>query len=233
VIAPPAGDVLHKPLAALVSIYGAPSAAASRDDGQHIVFSGDGASVDAIVDDDATVHAVELTFPAGTPYAASVDGAQHRLVFGVTTSTGARDEMFASAETDGANFRTFRRDAGSDIVLRFDAQTQRLARVVVGDRATLLRLGYEPDPAPLQHRFPYAAPVLRKTAVPDGTGPQATVVRLDLDRTGAVTNAAVVVPSADASFDRALPARLAHDLYVPAKLAGRALGASVFREVRH
>lgn len=232
-IAPPAADLLHKPLAALVGVLGTPASAASRDDGQHVVFARDGATVDAVVDDDAVVHALALSFPPGTPYDARVDGAPHRVLFGVTTSAQARDELAASAETDGADFRTFRRDADSDVVLRFDPRSARLAQIVVGDRAALLRLGYEPDPTPLQARFPYAAPVLRRSAVADGAGPDATVVRLDLDRRGAVTRVAVVVPSGDAAFDRALAMRLMHDTYVPAKLGGRAIGASVFREVRH
>ncbi len=232
-IAPPAAELLHKPVAALVSAYGTPSAALSRDDGQHIVFAQDGATIDAIVDDDATIHAVELTFPAGTPYGATLEGTAHRFVFGVTTSNGARDELSTSALTDGANFRTFRRDADSDLVMLFDAQSSRLAHVLVGDRATLLRLGYEPDPMPVQQRFPYAAPALRKTAVPDGTGPYATVVRLDLDRGGDVTKVSVVVASDDVAFDQRLTVRLAHDVYIPAKLGGRAIGASVFREIRH
>ena len=69
--------------------------------------------------------------------------------------------------------------------------------------------------------------------VADGTGTKATVVRLDLDRGGGVKNVALVVPSDDAAFDQQLVAKIAHDAYVPAKLGGRSIGASVYREVRH
>jgi hypothetical protein len=44
---------------------------------------------------------------------------------------------------------------------------------------------------------------------------------------------AIVVPSTDAAFDASLVKRMATDVYIPAKLSGRAIGASVFREVRH
>jgi len=233
VIPPPASEVLHGPVAALVQRCGAPTAAASRDDGQHVVFRSGGATLDAIVDDHATVHAIELTFPDGTPYATTVEGTPHRFVFGETTSNAARDELSASAETDGANFRTFRRDAGSDLVLVFDARTSALAHVIVGDRATLLRLGYVPDPSPVQQRFPYVAPVLRHTAVPDGSGPRATIVRVDVDRRGGVRDVAVMIGSGDPAFDAGLPARLAHDRYAPATLAGRAIAAGALREMRH
>jgi hypothetical protein len=232
-IAPPAPDVLHRPLAALVRAYGAPASVATRDDGQHVVFGDADSTVNAVVDDDATIHAVDLAFPAGTRYAVELDGKPHTLTFGTTTSQAARDELAADAETDGANFRVFRRSADSSLVLVFDPKTSALAHVVVGDRATLLRLGYLTDPTPNQVRFPFTAPVLRRTSVAEGSGTRATVLRLDLDRGGVVRKVAVVVPSDDAAFDQQLVVRLGADAYAPAKLGGRAIGASVLREVRH
>ena len=232
-IAPPAADLLHRPLAALVRAYGAPASVATRDDGQHVVFGEPSASVSVIVDDDATIHALDLAFPAGTTYKLEVDGKPHTLTFGTTTSLGARDELAADAETEGANFRVFRRTADSDAVLIFDAKTSKLAHVVVGDRATLLRMGYLADPTPIQSRFPFSAPVLRHTDVQDGSGSQATVLRLDLDRGGVVRKVSVVIASEDAAFDQKLVAQLGRDTYAPAKLGGRAIGASVLREVRH
>jgi hypothetical protein len=233
VIAPPAIDLLHRPLAALVRTYGAPASVASRDDGQHVVFGDASANVVAIVDDEATIHAVDFAFPAGTTYALDVDGKPHTFTFGKTTSLGARDELAADAETEGTNFRVFRRSADSGIVLVFEPKTALLAHVVVGDRATLLRLGYLADPRPDQNRFPFTAPKLKHTDVADGSGPQATVLRLDLDRRGIVRSVSVLLASDDAAFDRTLVTRLSQDAYAPAKLGGRAIGASVFREVRH
>ena len=232
-IAPPAVDLLHRPLAALVRAYGAPASVATRDDGQHIVFGDAAASISAIVDDDATIHAVDLAFPAGTTYALEVDGKTHTFTFGTTTSLGARDELAADAETVGASFRVFRRSADSGIVLVFDPASSTLTHVVMGDRATLLRLGYLADPRPTQNRFPFTAPVLKHSGVADGTGSRATVLRLDLDRSGSVRNVVVIVASDDAGFDQQLVARLARDAYAPAKLGGRSIGASVLREVRH
>ena len=115
----------------------------------------------------------------------------------------------------------------------FDSATGMLSRVVLGDRGALLRLGYLTDPQPLQERFPYAAPVLRPSGVAEGSGPKATVLRLDLDRGGVVRKVVVVVASGDAAFDDELVQRLGRDAYAPAKLGGRSIGASVYREVRH
>jgi hypothetical protein len=230
--APPI-EILHRPLAALVRSYGVPASVASRDDGQHVVFQDGAATLSALVDDDATVHAVDVALPPGSVFPLLVDGTTHRLVYGTTTSAGARDELAADAETDGANFRVFRVGAEDDAVLIFDGVGQTLTHVVVGDRGALLRLGYLTDPRPQQIRFPFVAPKLRRSAVPDGSGERATIVRLDLDRGGVVANVAVIVPSGDTAFDGALTERLTHDVYVPAKLSGRPIGASVYREVRH
>ncbi len=229
----PAADVLHRPVAALVRAYGVPASVASRDDGQRFVFGEGPATVTAVVDDEATVHAVDVALPAGTPYTLALDGTPHRLTFGVTTSLAARDELAADAENEGASFRVFRLGAGADAVLVFDAATGTLSRVVLGDRGALLRLGYLTDPQPVQQQFPYAAPKLRRSDVGEGSGAKATVLRLDLDRGGVVRKVALVVPSGDAAFDDELVQRLGRDAYAPAKLGGRAIGASVYREVRH
>lgn len=231
---PPAVDLLHRPIAALVRQYGVPTSVATRDDGQRFVFADASANVTAIVDDDAAVRALDLAFPSGTSYSVILeDGKPHPLVFGQTTSLAARDALATEAETEGTNFRVFRRSPESDVVLVFEAKTQTLSHVVVGDRAALLRLGYLADPTPIQQRFPYSAPVLRRSTVESGSGTKATVLRLDVDRGGVVRNVAIVVPSDDATFDAALAQKLGSDSYAPAKLGGRAIGASVYREVRH
>src|SRR6202022_2233162 len=106
-----------------------------------------------------TIHAVDLAFAPGTAYTLDVQGKPHTVTFGKTTSLGARDELAADAETEGPNFRVFRRSGDSGIVLVFDPKTSVLTHVVAGDRATLLRLGYLVDPTPTQTRFPFTAPV--------------------------------------------------------------------------
>jgi len=232
-IPPPIAELLHRPVAALVRTYGAPASVATRDDGQHVTFADAAGSVVAIVDDDATIHAVDLAFPAGTTYTIDVQGKPHTVTFGTTTSLAARDELAVDAETEGPNFRVFRRSGDSGVVLVFDAKASTLTHVVAGDRATLLRLGYLTDPTPTQTRFPFTAPVLKHTDVADGAGTRATVVRLDLDRGGVVRKVAVVIASDDKTFDDQLVARVARDAYAPAKLGGRPIGASVWREVRH
>jgi hypothetical protein len=233
VIAPPVAELLHRPIAALVRSYGAPASVATRDDGQHVTFGDAAGSIVAIVDDEATIHAVDLAFPAGTSYAIDVQGKPHTITFGKTTSLGARDELAVDAENEGPNFRVFRRSGDSGVVLVFDAKSSMLTHVVAGDRATLLRLGYLTDPTPTQIRFPFTAPVLKHTDVADGSGARATVVRIDLDRGGVIRKVVVMIPSDDKAFDDQLVARFGRDAYAPAKLGGRPIGASVWREVRH
>lgn len=232
--APPVERLLHAPLLALVQAYGPPQSARTRDDGSHVVFADGAARIDAVVDDAGDVHAVDLAFPPGTGYALDLDdGAAHPLVFGTTTSLGARDALASDAETEGADFRVFKRDADSDAVLVFDAATQTLSHVVVGDRATLVRLGYVRSSIPGSPIFPFRAPVLQHSALASGSGARATVLQLEVDRLGAVQQVRVVVPSGDAAFDDAA-VRMAHaDVYAPATLSGRPIGAGVLREVRH
>ena len=232
-IAPPAIDLLHRPVAALVRAYGTPVSVASRNDGQHVVFGDASGTLDAVVDDEGTVHAFALSAPAGTPYTLTFEGVAHTLTFGTTTSLAARDELAVDAENEGANFRVFRRGAGTIVVLVFDAKTTALASAIVGDRATLLRLGYLVDPQPTQSAFPYIAPKLRHTALDDGAGARATVLRLDLDRSGVVRRVAVLIASGDDAFDAQAVKKLGDERYAPAQLGGRAIGASVLREVRH
>jgi len=217
-------EILHRPLTAIVHQLGVPASIATKDDGQHVTFVADGATLDAVIgDDDATVHAFDLAEPPGTRYAIDVEGVSHTLIFGSTASLAARDELAADAETEGPNFRVFRRGAESAYVLVFDRTTATLSHVVIGDRATLLRLGYLRDPQPTQPQFRFTAPALRRSAVADGSGTQATIVRI----------VSIVVPSPDPAFDAALSTRLAGDAYLPARLSGRPIGASVFREIRH
>ena len=73
----------------------------------------------------------------------------------------------------------------------------------------------------MQQRFPFAAPVLRRSDVREGSGAQATVLRLDLDRARRrAQRRGRASPSDDAAFDRELAARLGHDAYAPGE-AGR------------
>jgi outer membrane biosynthesis protein TonB len=58
-------------------------------------------------------------------------------------------------------------------------------------------------------------------------------VRIDLDRGGVIRKVVVMIPSDDKAFDDQLVARFGRDAYAPAKLGGRPIGASVWREVRH
>jgi len=226
-------EILHRPLPAIVHQYGIPASVATKDNGQHVTFIADGATLDAVIgDEDAAVHAFDLAEPPGTRYAIEVDGVSHTLIFGTTTSLGTRDELAADAETEGTNFRVFRRGAESAFVLVFDRATATLSHVVIGDRATLLRLGYLSAPQPTQPQFLFTAPKLRRSNVADGSGAQATIVRIDLDRGGIVRGVSVVLASGDPAFDTALSARLAGDAYAPARLSGRPIGASVFREIR-
>jgi hypothetical protein len=210
---------LAAPVAALVRRCGAPARVASRDDGHHFTFLDEGATVDALVDPDRDiVRALDVRAPA--PQALQAFAA------------AAGGPALADTDLTFATSRAYRLDEARELVLVFDAQMDHLTRVAIGERTALQRLGIIPLPID-QPPFPYAAPVLKHSALADGAGTQATVVRIDVDRYGIVRNVAVVVASNDPAFDATLAARLGDDTYVPARLGTRAIAASVFRELRH
>jgi hypothetical protein len=224
---------LAAPVAALVRRCGAPVQVVSRDDGDHVTFLEDGATVDTVVDADRDlVRAIDVRAGAPATMTIEVDGTARTFAFGSYAAAQADADLTDVADYAFDAGRAYRLDERRELVLGFDPATQRLARVAIGERLTLSRLGLLPRPLD-QPPFPYAAPVLVRTAVPDGTGSQATVVRLDVDAAGVVRTVTIVVPSADAAFDAALAARLGYDRYAPARLGGRPIAASVLRELRH
>jgi hypothetical protein len=220
-------------VAALVRRCGAPVRVSSRDDGSHFTFLDGGATVDAIVDPDRDlVRALDLRGYLGQTFAVDVDGAVRTLAFDGYTAAQADAELVDAADTAFGSNRAYRLDDERELVLSFDPATQRLARIAIGERATLVRLGDLPQPVD-QPPFPYAAPVLKRTALAGGSGSQVTVVRVDVDAAGIVRAVTVVVASDDAAFDATLARRLGDDVYAPARLAGRPIAGSVFRELRH
>lgn len=210
---------LAAPVAALVQRCGAPIRVASRDDGHHFTFNDDGATVDALVDPDReAVRALDVRAPAPQTLRAF--------------ASAAGGPALPDADFAFGTSRAYRLDQTRELVLVYDARMERLTRVAIGERTALQRLGIMPLPLD-QPPFPYAAPVLKRSALGDGTGAQTTVVRIDVDRYGIVRNVAVVVASNDPAFDSSLAARLGDDAYVPARLGTQAIAGSVFRELRH
>jgi hypothetical protein len=210
---------LAAPVAALVQRCGAPARVASRDDGHHFTFLDDGATVDALVDPDReVVRALDVRAPEPQTLRAF--------------ASAAGGPALPDADVAFGTSRAYRLDQARELVLVYDAQLERLTRVAIGERTALQRLGIMPLPLD-QPPFPYVAPVLKRSALADGTGAQTTVVRIDVDRYGIVRHVAVVCASNDAAFDATLPARLGDDAYVPARLGTQVIAGSVFRELRH
>jgi hypothetical protein len=224
---------LAAPVAALVRRCGAPARVASRDDGNHFTFLDDGATVDALVDPDRdAVRALDMHGSAPLNVTVDVGGTSRTFAFGSYALAQADAELTDVADYAFATSRAYRLDPERELVLGFDPATGCLSRVAIGERATLARLGVLPQPID-QPPFPYAAPILKHTALPDAAGAQTTIVRLDVDQAGVVRTVVVVVPSTDPAFDATLARRLGDDRYAPARLAGRPIAAGVFRELHH
>jgi hypothetical protein len=81
---------LAAPVAALVRRCGTPVRVSSRDDGHHVTFLDDGATIDAIVDPDRElVRALDVRGRATQVFAVNVNGAVRTLAFGAYTSAQA------------------------------------------------------------------------------------------------------------------------------------------------
>jgi hypothetical protein len=226
-------DALAAPVAALVQRCGPPAHVISRNDGNHFIFSDDGATVDALVDPDAAiVRALDIYAQSPATLDVAIDGVTRSFAFGSYDVVHADADLTGAADYSFGNGRAYRLDTTHELVLTFSPGTKKLTRVSIGERLTLERMKLLPEQVD-RRPFAYVAPVAKHIAVPDGSGAQATIVRVDIDRFGIVRLVTVIVASDDPVFDSKLGARLDDDSYEPALLANRAVNASVFRELRH
>jgi hypothetical protein len=226
-------DALAAPVAALVQHCGAPARVISRNDGNHFTFADDGATVDALVDPDAAVvRALDIYAQSPAAVDIAIDGVTRTFAFGSYDIVHADADLTGAADYSFGNGRAYRLDPTHELVLTFSPGTKKLSRVSLGERLTLERMKLLPQQVD-RRPFSYVAPVAKQIAVPDGSGAQATIVRVDVDRFGIVRTVTVIVPSDDPAFDSKLSKRLDDDSYEPALLANRAVNASVFRELRH
>lgn len=229
--APLGGVAVGSAIANAVRAIGMPSAVDSTDSGNRFVWTTPNATTTAYVDDDGMVRAVEYAPLAGS-VRVDIDGKAKAFPIGAYSAAQADAELASFAELATDATRTYRLSPARELVLAFDAKTQRLVRVAYGERGAIGRIGYLPADQ-MAKVVPYVAPKLRHSALASGTGAQATIVKYTIDRGGAVTDVAVLVPSSDAAFDTQARTALAGDRFAPATLGGRAIAATVFRELRH
>lgn len=226
-------DALGAPVAALVRRCGVPSRVTSLDDGNHFTFDRDGATADVLVDPGAAVvRALDVRAAAPESVTLTVDGAPRTFGFGRYEIARGDAELASVADYAYGERRAYRLDAAHELVLSFDPATKRLTRIAIGERATLTRMHLLTEPVD-RPSFTYVAPVAKRAALSGSAGAQTTIVRVDIDREGIVRAVTIIVPSGDAAFDASLARRLDDDRYEPARLAGRPVSASVFRELQH
>lgn len=217
-----------------VRAYGVPTSVASHSDGHHFIFDAGGVALDTIVDaEGGVIRAIDLCATVPATFTVDLDGKPRTFAFGTYTMKQADADLATVADYSLDAMRLYRISQVRELVLGFDKTTGALQRAVAGDRTAIVRLGLVPN-EPVEKAFPYVAPVLQHSALAkDGTGSQATVVRIDIDRLGVIKTIDVVIPSGDAVFDSGLAKKLASDDYRPAKLGVRPIASSVYREIRH
>ncbi len=132
---------------------------------------------------------------------------------------------------DQAAFRTYKLAPATELVLLFDAN-QLLREAILGQRASLARNGLLPGAA--ETKGPqYAAPVLKhqgSSDYPRTAHEGDAILRINVDKKGAVENVVVVVSSGDPSLDTAAVAAAKQDVFTPARLDNIPVSAFVFHK---
>ncbi|MGB8267015.1 MAG: hypothetical protein WCE44_11860 [Candidatus Velthaea sp.] len=224
------GIALGTPLPAALQSAGKPAAARSQDNGNRISWSNARGAIDAYVDDDGIVDAVVFTPPPATPIAAQLDGKPHAFITGTYTADQADAQLAASAQFSDATTRTYEPENGRELVLIFDSKTQTLRSVAYGSRGAIARLGYV-KADDIAKSVPFHAAILNRSAITDGGPGPAALIAYSVDRHGVVKAVNVLAPSGVAAFDDRIANGLLDDKFTPAKLGGREIASTYYREV--
>jgi hypothetical protein len=222
---PIAGITIGESVTAAAKDLGPPSSVESTDTVNRFTF----ATAVAYVDGDATIRAVDT---ATGSFSVDIDGKPHTFTIGTFTTAEADAQLSSYAEYASDTLRSYRLPPSRELALIFDKATQKLTRIIYGERGPIARLGVLPGDN-LLNAVPYKAPRVRTTAIAGTTGTRLTVVRIAVDRGGNPTSIDVVVPSADPAWDATLAQRMKDDRFWAAQLGGRNIGATVFRALRH
>ncbi len=228
------GITLGSSVAGLVGTLGYPVDVQSTDLGHRWNWSAKGATLIAITDDDAKVLAIDFT-PAGPapPIAFTVDGKPRTLTFGTYTLANAQAELSTISDLATDNgAKLFRLSPARELALFFDAKGV-LTRAVLGDRLSLGRMGFLPadDALALAYKAPRATGAVHPALHGASPPPRPAIVRIDVDRDGAVASATVLVSSGAPGFDDAVVKAALAQTFHPATIGGKSIGATVFREI--
>jgi TonB family protein len=212
----------------VVAAHGLPGSVAAAESGNRFDWTGADGTLRCVTDDDARVRAVDW-MPAGTPsMTVEIDGKRTPpLRFGTFTPSLADSQIASPSEYATATMRSYRIAPQRMLVLYFD-RAGTLSRAVYGEELILIRAGILPADTRTPP-FPFKPPQARSTARV-GTGTRGAIVRVDLDRKGAVQSTSILVPSGDPAFDKTVLQNAEGDRYVGATLSGRGIGSTLYRE---
>ncbi len=222
---PFAGLTIGESVTVAAHDLGTPSSVASTNTGNVFTFP----SVIAYIGDEGDVLAGDVTHGSVRVTIANVP---HSFTIGTYTSAEADTEFAGIAEFTTNTLRTYRLSSTRELVLVFDKDTQKLVRVVYGQRGQIVRLGLLPG-EDFVKAVPFLAPRVKTTAIAGTSGSDVTIVRIVLDGGGNITGLTVVVPSSDPAFDASLAKRMTDDRFYAAKLGGRNFPSVLYRAIRH
>ena len=227
-------------IGAAIKAHGMPADVSSLDSGHRWTWEDGPNALRVITDDDGVVRLVDIRRASGT-FDAGAAAAAH-FTFGTSTGAQAEAALHPIADFAGpgkfpdgvtkAHVQSFRLTPQRELVLLFDDTSATLQEVIYGDRGTVVRVGFLPGAEDQIAKLVYKAPVLRRAGALEAprSGPAGSaIVRLSLDKAGAITEAAIAYSSGDAALDAAAKAAALKDSFAPAQLAGKAVSAVVYR----
>ena len=229
---------------AAIRAQGIPTAVVSNDTGHLWSWEGPGGAVmRAITDDDGTIRMIDVR-KDGESVAVNVKPVLH-ILLGQTTLTQIDNALHSDADYTApgwlpdhsakAEVLSFRTSRMRELVLFFNAAGRAVQELVYGERGMVARAGLLPGASDATQMLVYHAPVLRKGGVveyPHTSASGTTILKLAIDKHGAVSEVTLFVSSGDPALDDAAKKAAMKEVYTPAQLAGKPVDAIVFRDER-
>jgi TonB family protein len=226
------GIAIGSHIGVVIASLGMPLSVDSLDTGHTWTWRTAHAEVRAITDDDAIVRAVEdKPLDDGDAINVAVEGKTLRVKpYGYTTQR-ADDDLNAVAALSSRTWRLFNLGRNRALVMLF-GDDGTLTRAVYGERGFIAHLGLITTDAELLKSMRYVAPKLRgASSAPLTSGSHETIVKYQIDRTGAIDSVAVEVSSKDPGLDQRALQIARKTKWMPAKLNNQPVKSVVFRMI--
>ncbi|MBC5829440.1 MAG: TonB family protein [Candidatus Eremiobacteraeota bacterium] len=230
-------------LPAVVRVAGLPSTVLTTDVGHVFTWSNPRTGKMRLTfDDDGVVRMIDdlPTHDSAPKFTVPTDPPQV-VAFGELSEDQSDVKFSSLADFSGvgkfpdtgaeAAFRAYKLSAATELILLFDHE-RILREAILGQRASLARSGLLPG-APEANGPQYSAPILThqgSSDYPRTAREGDAILRIAVDKKGAVDKVMIVVSSGDPSLDNAAVAAAKEDVFTPARVDNIPVSAFVFHK---